>query len=1094
MAFLWIGAIAQQTTEFAIQDFKPVSPTAYQFLKYTELPVSEYTGTANISVPIYDIKEDGVTIPLALSYHSGGYRVSEEASWVGLGWDLSVGSIVQQVNNMDDYAGETLLQPDYQNSPIPTDLPYRYAWGTGCPTCNGASWSNPYPIFSGATSSYGYSVATDYYLPINGNFDNQSEGQYICQQSPSNPGAPPVVDSDPDVFTASFLGHMIKFILNFKTGQIVVLNKQGYTVTRAGDNYEIVVPSGEQYYFALNTKTTYSSVTIGGMGGNPNAVGSGESSRIWLLTKIITKHKRQILLNYTQTDTVEDYPSYSERWDTAFIQGSPVAMGCTGGGTVGSYFSLATTALNGIARSYSSSTENRVFLSSITYPNGQVNFYTSSRSDLLGGQKLDSVSISSTKHINTYRLAYGYMNSSTVTGTTYTPSNAGMFGNMPNFRLQLLSVSDNTGAVYAFTYNPTLLPPKNSLAQDFWGFYNGQLNNFSLIPNPVNLLISGLGNNGNNNSASAYYSQAGMLTKIQYPTGGTDSIEYELNKFSNYWVPDSGSTTNVVSTGNGLRVHAIDYRAQGTRNARRTVFSYMNGVDIVPLHIYSNYSVPQALSGGTIYLSEYTVNELRAKGFFSSNPLASLSGVGYGEVIEKDVAPDGTNNGQTINFYADTADNVSNSGVTASEVMVALPATKVASTPENGSPLMSLTYDNQGNLLKRTVYSYTNILSNYYYGARIFGYGTYSVLGNGSCSSWSNFPQNLMAFYPIFDFESLRTGTVTTEYSGPDSLVTTEGVTYDSYNQPYVIIRYTPAYYQSQTLEYPYTNNFYHDAASQRYLMGDHRLSDVVYQQTYQGRYPFQNGLADSAIKHYAQGPNGAVVEQSMSAYKNLMVANPMPDSVNYDLYDSTYANLLQLTHNYSTQSLLWNYNGELVSAQVTNATQANIAATSFESTGNGNWQYSGASTADTTSPTGSYCYNLGQSGGTITSRSLSTSTAYVLSYWIKGSTPLSITGTQPGYPIQGKTIKGWTYFEHKVAGQSTITVSGTGFIDELRLYPTTAQMTTYTYWPMVGITTQCDVDNRVTYYDYDAYGRLKDLRDQDGNIIKTYNYHYKGH
>jgi YD repeat-containing protein len=80
----------------------------------------------------------------------------------------------------------------------------------------------------------------------------------------------------------------------------------------------------------------------------------------------------------------------------------------------------------------------------------------------------------------------------------------------------------------------------------------------------------------------------------------------------------------------------------------------------------------------------------------------------------------------------------------------------------------------------------------------------------------------------------------------------------------------------------------------------------------------------------------------------------------------------------------------------------------------------------------------------------------------------------------------------HKVTGQSTITLSGTGHIDELRLYPTTAQMTTYTYDPLIGMTSQTDAGNRNTYYEYDGLGRLKRIRDQDYNILKTYDYQYQ--
>lgn len=180
----------------------------------------------------------------------------------------------------------------------------------------------------------------------------------------------------------------------------------------------------------------------------------------------------------------------------------------------------------------------------------------------------------------------------------------------------------------------------------------------------------------------------------------------------------------------------------------------------------------------------------------------------------------------------------------------------------------------------------------------------------------------------------------------------------------------------------------------------------------------------------------------------------------------------------------------------MTNAGQSDIAYTSFEADGQGNWSYSGSSNTDTTSPTGTHCYNLGQTGGSISKSGLGSSNTYIVSYWLKNnSTGLTITGTEAGYPIKGKTIDNWTYFEHKITGQSTITVSGSGtlYIDELRLYPYNAQMVTTTYTPLIGKSSQCDPDNRITYYKYDGFGRLHVVLDQDHNIIKTAQYHYNG-
>lgn len=68
----------------------------------------------------------------------------------------------------------------------------------------------------------------------------------------------------------------------------------------------------------------------------------------------------------------------------------------------------------------------------------------------------------------------------------------------------------------------------------------------------------------------------------------------------------------------------------------------------------------------------------------------------------------------------------------------------------------------------------------------------------------------------------------------------------------------------------------------------------------------------------------------------------------------------------------------------------------------------------------------------------------------------------------------------------------GTVWFDDLRIHPSDAQMVTYTYDPLVGITSQTDPAGRTTYYEYDSLHRLKVLRDLKGKILKSFDYHYK--
>ncbi len=67
------------------------------------------------------------------------------------------------------------------------------------------------------------------------------------------------------------------------------------------------------------------------------------------------------------------------------------------------------------------------------------------------------------------------------------------------------------------------------------------------------------------------------------------------------------------------------------------------------------------------------------------------------------------------------------------------------------------------------------------------------------------------------------------------------------------------------------------------------------------------------------------------------------------------------------------------------------------------------------------------------------------------------------------------------------------GFNNLLRSYcGPNVMVSTYTYNPLIGMTSQTDPKGMTTYYEYDSFQRLKTIKDQSGNVIKQYNYHYK--
>ncbi|HEY9005387.1 MAG TPA: hypothetical protein VIM75_04590 [Ohtaekwangia sp.] len=85
-------------------DIIPHSPEVEAMAKYGVLPVTQYTGMPQISVPIFELKASGLTIPFALSYNYNGFKPLETATWCGLGWNLQGGGSIVKIikGQLDD--------------------------------------------------------------------------------------------------------------------------------------------------------------------------------------------------------------------------------------------------------------------------------------------------------------------------------------------------------------------------------------------------------------------------------------------------------------------------------------------------------------------------------------------------------------------------------------------------------------------------------------------------------------------------------------------------------------------------------------------------------------------------------------------------------------------------------------------------------------------------------------------------------------------------------------------------------------------------------------------------------------------------------
>lgn len=93
------------------------APNSASLGEYGAIPVGHYTGIPNINIPLYELELDGVKFPLSLSYHATGVKVAQEASWVGMGWSLNAGGcIMRSVQGWDDF-GSTPMGYFWNSNP-----------------------------------------------------------------------------------------------------------------------------------------------------------------------------------------------------------------------------------------------------------------------------------------------------------------------------------------------------------------------------------------------------------------------------------------------------------------------------------------------------------------------------------------------------------------------------------------------------------------------------------------------------------------------------------------------------------------------------------------------------------------------------------------------------------------------------------------------------------------------------------------------------------------------------------------------------------------------------------------------------------------
>ncbi|MBS1755982.1 MAG: hypothetical protein JSU03_01760 [Bacteroidetes bacterium] len=1045
-------------------EHSPSTPNTSQLGKYLDYPVNMSTGVPAIEIPLFTIKTGNITVPIKLKYHAGGLRVNENASWVGMGWSLDAGGqITKRTNGTDDF--NTSLSDGNYNS--------RYI------SPNYSQYSSYFTAISDAIESPG--LATYQYSHP---FDVQHFMGRITQGK---------IDGEADEFMFSTPENSGRFFYNQQLQKFTLDKIDGWKITET--------PSFSPYDPFIIGNGNWGLLSNNGVQYNFNVIEKAEnlippvtqlySANSWYLASI------NDLANNKSVDFI-----YDEMTEYTY-GGFDISKDIGSAGTGNFYFANPSLSIN----------ERHVTeqsISSIEFDQGRIVFVKDTNSRLDGGvnalkeiQILDPYDHIVKKFILTYAYA-----TSDPASKNYTSCPGAVIYYNPNRVLQQLflqsvqeiTYNSNGDLVtkppYIFKYNfDHAMPCRYSFSQDYWGYYNGKNTNTSLLPQKVfsDLGITTLGPGANRDIDEAY-TQIGTIKELDYPTGGKAYFEFENNM-----------TTPGILTG-GLRVKKITNYDTTTNSKLVREYTYGNGEQLfAPVNSYSYVHASNPFGGETVN----TFIRVKGESIF---PLFCSQGssVLYTDVKEKLVG----NSQDLISEH-----HFINLGKLENLQTASVPQSKYSYYDNfNGQEIANEIYKTNpdGSItivqaVSKDIEPLNNFKDYFWNVQTAWMFPGYLCFSDGSpLDPYGPGPdQTLLLDVGINAYKMLREQAVVkhneqTVYDGSKSITTAFDNDFDISNGNQISQQTT----NSAGDIILQKTKFATDYAIHPGVWGD-QLNSMI-----------EKNLISSPIEitKYIKKKNTSaflLTEATLFQYQNLQIyktyklkiSSPISDfqeSVNttsgfkfdsrYELfqevtYRDSYGNPLTINQNSKKESYIRGYANSNIIAVVKNADQSDIAYSSFEEEGKGNWTYAGTPIVDATSPTGSKCYNL--SNGIISKSGLTSGQTYMVTYWSKTGTPFLIKGSILA-TRKGSTINGWTYFEHEISA-STIIVSGSGNIDELRLYPKGSIITTYTQSPLVGITSSCDVNNHITRYEYDLFNRLSIIRDQDNNILKKICYNYAG-
>ncbi|MBL0745927.1 hypothetical protein [Chryseolinea lacunae] len=499
----------------------PPSPNVAGLGKFGDYQVSHFSGLPEISIPLYEVKSGSLTLPVTLNYHASGVKPTDVSGWVGTGWSLSAGGqISASVRGQSD-----------------SEYFYYYPLKPDATTCNDFAYLK--------------------------NIVNGS------------------MDTEPDVYAYSYPGGSGKAMflntaaydqglpkpnsgLAFLIPYAPVVLKQ----TVPGTQFELTDATGNLIRYGMdkrNRKPTENTVTY--TGGQQS-----HATTAFYMTDMIAPNTRDVIsMTYQDVGDAHMKDITYAYTITDNCQSEPGASGPSG-----PVLKPCPTQLYTPQKTTIDITAGQIGLDSIKFKTGLIRFF-------LGTTRLDVNALEARPlkfldRIEIYGLIAGAYTLQKVVKFSYSYfKNPG--GQNTALKLDAVSFQDNAGVViqrYRFNYTTTTFSwtagtDATLNGRDLWGYYNGASNTDLLLPrtvdyqdvlgSPTTKTFGGATNRAVNETLM----KEGVLSRIDFPTGGYTKFDYEANRYLN------GSTPTLTG---GLRVTAITSAESLTAPATVKTYKY----------------------------------------------------------------------------------------------------------------------------------------------------------------------------------------------------------------------------------------------------------------------------------------------------------------------------------------------------------------------------------------------------------------------------------------------------------------------------------------------------------------------------------------